>query len=330
MITPAYSPTATERILPRMALDFTTGVLDSRVTITRALNTATRTNSSGVLEIVNANLPRFNYNPTTLAAIGLLIEEQRTNLFLNSLIDGTPLLTQTVAVTAVSHTISFYGTGTITLSGASTATVVGTGVYPNRRTLTFTPTAGLLVCTVTGSVQYAQIEVGAFATSFIPSAATSATRNSDVVVMTGTNFSSWYNASEGTFVVKAANVLATSGTNPRLTQADDGTENNRVATIATSSVGRAIITTGAALCYDDSVAYTGSTLTVAARYKASNYRVATNTVLGVVGGSANATPAVTLLRIGASVTAVQGSRNIQKILFFPQALTNSELQAFSK
>jgi hypothetical protein len=44
MITPAYSPTATERVLPRMALDFTTGVLDPRVTVTRALNTATRVN----------------------------------------------------------------------------------------------------------------------------------------------------------------------------------------------------------------------------------------------------------------------------------------------
>jgi hypothetical protein len=67
MITPAYSPTATERVLPRMALDFTTGVLDSRVTITRALNTATRVNSSGFVEIVNANLPRFDYDPATLA-----------------------------------------------------------------------------------------------------------------------------------------------------------------------------------------------------------------------------------------------------------------------
>ena len=44
MITPAYSFTAMERVLPRLALDFTTASLDSRVTITRALNTATRFN----------------------------------------------------------------------------------------------------------------------------------------------------------------------------------------------------------------------------------------------------------------------------------------------
>jgi len=63
-----------------MALDFTTGVLDPRVTVTRALNTATRVNSSGLIEGVNANLPRFDYDPTTLAPKGLLIEETRANL----------------------------------------------------------------------------------------------------------------------------------------------------------------------------------------------------------------------------------------------------------
>ena len=84
MITPAYSPTATERVLPKMALDFTTGTLDSRVSVARAGNTATRINSSGKIEIVNANLPRFDYDPATLAPRGLLIEEQRTNLLLRS------------------------------------------------------------------------------------------------------------------------------------------------------------------------------------------------------------------------------------------------------
>ena len=80
MITPAYAPTATERVLPRLALDFTTGVLDPRVTVTRALDTATRVNSSGLIASVNANLPRFDYDPVTLAPKGLLIEEARTNL----------------------------------------------------------------------------------------------------------------------------------------------------------------------------------------------------------------------------------------------------------
>jgi len=59
---------------------------DSRITFTRADATtcATRVNSSGVLETVAANVPRFDYDPTTLACKGLLIEEARTNLVLHS------------------------------------------------------------------------------------------------------------------------------------------------------------------------------------------------------------------------------------------------------
>jgi hypothetical protein len=79
MITPSFALTATERVLPRMALDFTTASLDSRVTFTRSGDTATVVNSSGNVASVAANIPRFNFNPTTLVCQGLLIEEARTN-----------------------------------------------------------------------------------------------------------------------------------------------------------------------------------------------------------------------------------------------------------
>jgi hypothetical protein len=67
-------------VKPTLSLDFTTGSLDSRVTVARALNTATRTNASGLLEVVNANLPRFDYDLVTLAPKGILVEESRINL----------------------------------------------------------------------------------------------------------------------------------------------------------------------------------------------------------------------------------------------------------
>ncbi len=141
--------------------------------------------------------PRFDYDPVTLAPKGLLIEEQRANLLLNSSLAGTNLATQNVTVTAVAHTLSFYGTGQIVLSGTSSATVVGDGAYPTRKTLTFTPTAGTLTLTVTGTVQYAQLEIGSFATSFIPTAASQVTRAADVATIQGSNFFSWVNQNEG-------------------------------------------------------------------------------------------------------------------------------------
>jgi hypothetical protein len=60
--------------------DFTTGVLDSRFTFTRASTTATYINSSGNVATAGTNVPRFDHDPTTSAPNGLLIEGQATNL----------------------------------------------------------------------------------------------------------------------------------------------------------------------------------------------------------------------------------------------------------
>lgn len=78
-----------------------------------------------------------------------------------NLLDGSDALeTQSVTVTAVAHTLSFRGTGTVTLSGVSTAgPLVGTGA-DDIVTLTFTPTAGSLTLTVSGTVEEAQLERG--------------------------------------------------------------------------------------------------------------------------------------------------------------------------
>jgi len=61
------------------ALNFLTGALDSGVTFTRG-TTATFVGSDGLIQTAAINAPRFDYDPVTLAAKGLLIEEQRTNL----------------------------------------------------------------------------------------------------------------------------------------------------------------------------------------------------------------------------------------------------------
>jgi hypothetical protein len=68
----------------------------------------------------------------------------------------------------------------------------------------------------------AQLEVGSFPTSYIPTSGTALTRSTDVASITGSNFSSWYNQSEGTifgdygWTVTTKNLLTTAvgtGTN---------------------------------------------------------------------------------------------------------------------
>jgi len=69
---------------PKLAIDFTTAILDNRVSVARASNTATVTNSSGYIVGVNVDLPRFLFDPITLTCNGLLIEESSVNYCLYS------------------------------------------------------------------------------------------------------------------------------------------------------------------------------------------------------------------------------------------------------
>jgi hypothetical protein len=144
------------------------------------------------------NIPRVDYSLGSCPNI--LVESQRTNLVFPS----DTLTTQTRTVTAVAHTLSFYGTGTVTLSGVATGTLVGTGVN-NRVTLTFTPTAGSLILTVVGSVTMGQLETGAYATSYIPTTSTTVTRNLDQILRNNVYTNGLITASGGTWFVDIRN-----------------------------------------------------------------------------------------------------------------------------
>ena len=142
------------------------------LTVTRA-TTATRINASGIREVVPVNTARIDYS-TGKGMI--LVEPQRTNLVFPSAIATT----QTRAVTAKAYILSFYGTGSVVLSGAYTGTLNGLS-NNNRVTLTFTPTAGNLTLTVNGSVTDWQLEAGSNATSLIPTTTGAVTRNADFI-----------------------------------------------------------------------------------------------------------------------------------------------------
>lgn len=143
--------------------------------------TATFWNESKVLTSAAINIPRFNYNPDTTNFEGVLIETASTNLVLNS----TALSTQTVTVTSgVQYTCSFYGTGTITLSGAHAAVMTGTGAFKLTQ-LTFTTSTTSLTLTVAGTVSHGQLELGTKATSRIITTGSSVTRAADVITGTG-------------------------------------------------------------------------------------------------------------------------------------------------
>ena len=204
---------------PSLDLPLTGPTLDPRITFTRA-STATYFDATGTLQTAAANTPRFDYDPVAHAPRGLLIEEARTNLLLNSAV----LSTQSVTTTAVATTLSFYGTGTITKSGTATGALVGAGAFPARATQTFTPTAGTLTLTVSGSVLDAQLEAGS-STSYIPTAGAAATRAADVATMPT---AAWFNAAQGTLVAEGVLPFANATRTSYWANLSDGTTANTI------------------------------------------------------------------------------------------------------
>jgi hypothetical protein len=94
-------------ITPAFSLNFTSATLDPRITFTRALGTATRINSSGLVEVVAADTPRFDYTLNTGGACkGLLIEESRANLILHSQAFDNPVWSKLVGGTGVTPVVT--------------------------------------------------------------------------------------------------------------------------------------------------------------------------------------------------------------------------------
>jgi len=419
MITPSFSLTATERVLPKLALDFTTALLDPRVTFTRTGATATRVNSSGYIETVTADTARFDYDPVTLACRGLLIEESRINVALYSAdftqaatwvkaATTTPIAAETfpngdasgvaliesatsaphyivqnvAAVTnGATYTYTVYAKyngrnlqlafggadvtgdpwanydlqtgvlGTVSAGIIASITPAGNGWYRCVATVTaatatsFGIVIGLAPTTILGRIETyqgdgvsgafiygAQLEAGAFPTSYIPTTTTALTRNADVATMTGTNFSDWFNASEGTFDIQCSLPSTVSKT---MLAVSNGTSTGEVYQIITNSLGetRFQVYAGSASQALISSGYTTSPNTAfscAAAYKVNNFAVSANgqNTATDLAGAVAAPNQLFLFKTGSGVTDYSGV--ISSLSYWPQRLINPELQAFSK
>jgi hypothetical protein len=120
-------------------LDFTGGSLDPRVVLTRSAATATYINSSGYVASAAVNEARFDYDPTTLAAKGLLIEGSAINLLKYSVYADTNWL-------VVGGYSKSYTTVTSPANDSTAAKVTfsatGHGLYSNGSLMGYTNSVG--------------------------------------------------------------------------------------------------------------------------------------------------------------------------------------------
>jgi hypothetical protein len=106
--------------------------------------------------------------------------------------------------------------GTVSPGANASITPVGNGIYRCSVIPDTVYGANFCIATANGTNSYtgdgtsgvyiwgSQLEALAFATSYIPTTTAQVTRGVDIVTMTGANFSSWFNAAQGTFYVAAS------------------------------------------------------------------------------------------------------------------------------
>lgn len=176
----------------------------------------------------------------------------------------------------------------------------------------------------------AQLEAGAFATSYIPTTSAQVTRAADVATMTSTNFSSWYRADEGTFCVDGGASNDTTSGYAYFASANDATANNAILIAANESgdVINAEVKVSGSVTAGFYPSYTSGSTKIALSYKANDVNGAKDGVAGTTDTSSTL-PTVTQLCIGANHAGNQINGHIARIAYYPKRLTNVELQALT-
>jgi hypothetical protein len=181
-----------------------------------------------------------------------------------------------------------------------------------------------------------QVEAGAFPTSYIPTTTAQVTRSADAASMTGANFSSWFNNSEGSIYSEVAvripqsitiypyNFISSSG------QADY----IPLRITASNGVANARVASGGSVVSDLSMGTFANNVfrKTAQAYKFNDYAASSNGGAAVTNNSAIVPLNLSRFFIGSfdSTNNVGCNGHIRKIAYYPSRLANAELQALTQ
>jgi len=182
----------------------------------------------------------------------------------------------------------------------------------------------------------AQLEAGAFPTSYIPTVASTVTRSADNASITGTNFSGFYNPDEGSVLFSGR---TGGGTEPCFltfsSAATSPTEIIRYIFLASTTKSRflGLFSSSSVTVFDISSANTftsGSLFKTAGCYKLNDFANSLNG--GTVGTDTSGNvPVVNRLHLGDNNGyGAYLNGTISQLLYYPVRLTNSQLQTLTK
>jgi hypothetical protein len=264
---------------------------------------------------------------------------------------GTGAFGQGATLTAAIHTGSIWlrcSTGTISTSlivylagspftNIGTTSVTITTFWQRFTVVTSTATAAvynLQLNTIAVGTVYAwgaQLEAGAFPTSYIPTTTATATRAADVASITGTNFSSWYRQDEGTvFAAGVSNGANGSG----FFTLEDGSAAEYIRMGVSFSLLNFIVSKASSTQSD--IYSTGTSFVFGSPFRGVAAYALNNVGLSLNGGSAQVDTtagmpsAANALQIGFGKYSTYANGTIRRLTYWPVRLGNNVLQQITQ
>lgn len=173
-----------------------------------------------------------------------------------------------------------------------------------------------------------QIESALFATSVIKTTGSAATRNADVANITGTNFSNWYNATEGTFYSQYRNQAVGNGA---ILEANDNTANERINIRVDGTDPRFFVNDGGS----EQANLNGGTVVANISYKSAGAYKINDFAFCHIGGAvqtdtSGTIPTVNRLFIGRNQPGAYLNGHISRLAYYPARISNANLQRITQ
>jgi hypothetical protein len=179
----------------------------------------------------------------------------------------------------------------------------------------------------------AQLEAGSFPTSYIPTTSSTVTRAADVASITGTNFGSWYNQSEGTVFGQYSpqRVTTTTCWAAQLGSTTLIGPNTMVVGKIGTNLAYAETRANSITQYSASSTVVSGPIKTAYGAKTGSHRAAFNGILAAVGSGELLPPSSNIMLIGRNVASTEIlNGHLSHLSYYPSRLQDFQLQQLTK